>query len=267
MYAAGAAVLAGAFFDVVQRYLPQLFDHFKTLFRDADSPRVPVVDEDLRLRGVRMHDRGHAADIIPVAQSEQRQDPDGGMFGGVQPSRKIQVFTVDPRDGSLRHIEPQRHRLESQRRQVQRFVPQRLVGELRFSFKAEHARRHFHLAQVDLDVFCFLRAQRAQNPQVGQFFGLRIIVGLRRVAVGRVRGQVHFGDEVCFSLVQVNRAGMDLEESNAGFDGFQQRAGGGIDQRIILAGSGADIDILCRIRNTGRQVPLAASFLQDAASN
>jgi len=102
--------------------------------------------------------------------------------------------------------------------------PQRLVGELRFSLKSEHGRRHFHLTQVDLDVcVSFVRSvlKMRRSSILWSAYNSWFAPDCNRPCAW----PGHFGDEIGFSLMQIYRAGMDLEESDAGFDGFQQRAG------------------------------------------
>ena len=57
------------------------------LLRDANASRVAIVDEDLRPARVRVKRRGHTADVVAVAEGEQRQYAYGGVLGGVKPSR------------------------------------------------------------------------------------------------------------------------------------------------------------------------------------
>ena len=72
-----AAGAAGTFGHGLERCVPQLQDEIEALLRDADASWVSVVDEYLRLAGVRMQRRGDATDVGPVAHGEEGQHPDG----------------------------------------------------------------------------------------------------------------------------------------------------------------------------------------------
>ncbi len=56
--------------------------------------------------------------------------------------------------------------------------------------------------------------------QVGDVFGLGVIVSIGGRGVGGVAGQVKNRNEVRLPLMQVNRPGVYLEEGSAGFNGL-----------------------------------------------
>ena len=87
LYAGGTAILAGTLLEHLQRCPPELLYNLISLFRNANTSRVAIVDEDLRLARVRVKRRGYAAYVVAVAEGEQRQYANGGVLGGVKPSR------------------------------------------------------------------------------------------------------------------------------------------------------------------------------------
>jgi hypothetical protein len=50
---------------------------------EPGTPGMPVVHEHCWLARVGMLRGGYATDIPPIAGGDQRQQPDGGMLGGV----------------------------------------------------------------------------------------------------------------------------------------------------------------------------------------
>ena len=86
----GTAGLAGALADGLQRCLPQLGQKLKPLLSDTYSTREGIVDENLRLASVGMMGCGKTADVQTVTHGEERQDTDGRVLHGVQPTVKVQ---------------------------------------------------------------------------------------------------------------------------------------------------------------------------------
>ena len=82
------------------------------------------------------------------------------------------------------------------------------------------------------------------------------------IAVSRVRGQVQFGDEIGFALVQIDGARMNLEKGDARLRWFPAETPVEVSiSAIIFAGSGADVNVLRRIGDTRRKIPLDRGVL------
>jgi hypothetical protein len=234
--AGGAAVLAGALGDNPESGLPEFGDHVVALLGDADAAGVSVIDENLGLTRIRVHRRGNAADIIPVAQGKEGQDADGGMLGGVESPGEVAPLLGDAGDGLRRDIEPEGDGGEGNGGEVQRLFPDDLLGELAVLLKSDDIDGHLDVTDTDIH-----RADRTGRPylkhvQVVDFLGLRVVVTAVGLGVGDMVGQVQPGDKIGIALVEIDGAGVNLEEGDGAFHRFHQRAGGDVNDGIVLPG-------------------------------
>ena len=68
---------------------------------DAGAARVPVVDEDRREPGVRVHRRRDTTDVPAITRGDQRQQADRGVLGGVDRARHVaRSYAGTVQDGS-----------------------------------------------------------------------------------------------------------------------------------------------------------------------
>src|SRR5699024_11238477 len=61
----------------------------ETVVGVSGAARECVVDEDGGPEGVGLHGGGQSYDVPPVAGGDQAEEPDGGVFGGVQRAGQI----------------------------------------------------------------------------------------------------------------------------------------------------------------------------------
>ena len=99
LYAGRATVGAWALRHRVERRRQQLLDDVEPVLGDADPAGVAVVDEHLRLARVGVHGRGHAADVVAVAESEERQDAYRCVLDRVQTPREVPLARRTPTGG------------------------------------------------------------------------------------------------------------------------------------------------------------------------
>jgi len=95
---------------------------------DAGATRVAVVDEDRRLPGGRMLGHRHATDVPPVANGEQRQEPDQRVLGRVHGAQHLMRLHSRAHERGEWDRVPARARRERSRREIQRHYLDRLVG-------------------------------------------------------------------------------------------------------------------------------------------
>ena len=95
---------------------------------EAGAARVPVVHEDRGLPGVGVQRCREPADVPAVARREQRQQPDGGVLGGMRRPGDVPAATPGRGEGLLGQRPPDRTGAQGPRRQVERVLAQHLAA-------------------------------------------------------------------------------------------------------------------------------------------
>lgn len=97
------------------------------MFSEAGAAGMPVIDEDRDPTGIGVKTGGDAAHIPPIAGSEEREEADGGVLGGVRRTRD--VLERQPGLGKLlvRHRPPDRARPKPAWRKLEWYFPKHLA--------------------------------------------------------------------------------------------------------------------------------------------
>ncbi|CAB4776278.1 unannotated protein [freshwater metagenome] len=193
---------------------------------DARAARVAVIDEHGGRPGVLVQCGRHPTHVPPVADGEQGQHADGGVLGGVQRTRQVDLADAGVSDGRVVEGEPERTGAQASSGQIEtgRFEhsPCRELPAL----ESGHLRRHFDLAEVQHRgaYRAALLGVHHADSDVASGLGVGVAVGRHhhRDACVEVE-RPHF---VGPSLMQVHRARMHRVGRARGVDGADQRVVG-----------------------------------------
>jgi len=113
-----AAQFTGAVPDSSQGPLQEAVDEGERLGGQADTAAVAVINEDRGPLQFLVPGMGNPADIVAVAQHQQRQHGDHGMLQGVNAAHEVQPPLLGPPHQGFGDLKPEPLGLENLRRQV-----------------------------------------------------------------------------------------------------------------------------------------------------
>ncbi len=86
--------------------LQQLLHPAVHLAAEPDPARMAVVDEDRGAVELRVVGLGDAADIVAVAEDQEREDADGGVLQGMDAAHEVQPLLFDLMLQGRRDLDP-----------------------------------------------------------------------------------------------------------------------------------------------------------------
>ena len=211
---------------------------------DPGPARVAVVDEDRARRRVGVERGGHAADVPSVARRDQREEPDRGMLRGVR--RTGERGRRDPcaADHRVGDRPPYRSRVEPLRREVERHGIQDLPAHVQLRTNATtwlvtrtDPKNIGVSPSLDSMATSSTSMSVVSRDWVYQSASDRRTSGHRPV-------EVELDHLVLLALVQVDRAGVHLDERPGLVDRAQQRAGVRLHDGEQRPGRRSDVDVL-----------------------
>ncbi len=206
--------------------------HVVAQLGDAGTAGVPVVDDDGGQAGVGLEEGGHAADVPPVADGEQRQHPDRGVLGGVQGAGGQGHRHVGLGQQVVGERVPEGPGDEERRGQVELLAGQDLAGEAIATLVAGDLAAHLDVAEVQGGAPQGPALVGGEDAHLGLGLGQRVVAAVGRGDPGHGVVEVEVVDLERPALVEVGRPRVDEARGAALVDGAHQVAGGQGDAHL-----------------------------------
>ena len=182
------------------------FDPLESLRGKTDPAGIAVVDENSRATGLRMGRVGDAADIVAVADRQQREKRDGGMFGSVDRSHEVQTLLGRLLPDVFGNFPPHADRLVDDRRQVEGMAAHLLL----IGYPPPHVFLELlgdtQTAQADPVPGSLPRGQSLEDLGLLLRKHLRVVVQIDTTRRHAPALAIQFDDLELLPLVQVDRA-------------------------------------------------------------
>ena len=268
MHAGGATVVASAAFDGFEGGAQPLLNRVEAALADARAAGCGVVDENGGPAGVHVKQCGESAQVPAVAGGDERQQSDGGVFGGVQGAgtvlfghtRAEQVAGLEGEPDRLGHEHFGRHGLRLFAQVLAAVdgespVAGDLVGDL--NLPAVHGERGELLAGFGCRVRNSIRnvlssnsswhtvtnsRPLCENTHLRALNGARVVVRVDAAEQNHALALAEGLDHVLRVLVNVDRARVPLAHGVRGVHGANQGAVFGVDELVGSTAGAADID-------------------------
>ena len=233
LHAGRAPVLTGAVDEQLQRGGQVFVGHGVAELGDARPASRAVVDHDGRSRSVLEPGGRHAADVPPVTDRVERQDPDGGVLDRVQRAGDGGALDACGTEQPRPDDPPEPSGDEPGGRKLQCLGGQELAGEGVLALVPDDLRRHLERAEAQVEPAHSSFGVGGQHAD-GRFgAGLGVLVARRRDHDCGAIVEVELHDAIRHAAMEVDRSRVHHLERPSLVDGADKGAVGQDDRNSI----------------------------------